>query len=355
MKTIGLLVLCIFFSYFFPISSIDFGVEWTSWPEANCNVLPMAYAASWTSPQTNLPVPTDNNGWPLNDSYVVLFDYAPQSNYNSDPYTFVPESIWGIYTVFFEGKGDIVLYPGIGQVMNVTFDPTTFTTLAFISLSSNNNTTTPGLVLGASNTQRQDGRKGFTNFKVLQPNCSITQSLSYNGGFFTSNSIEAVKPFHHTRVHEWSGTNTIPVTYPKTVDWIERRLITDVFWASGAGEKSNAVGAPWESSLILSHEAGNISLWINVPVYASTSYIESLALLFRNGNKTLNILGLSCPYLYIEHGNELWLNESNSPLNYAYNLAAAIGEVTTGNSPLNNDGETNPIIWAQRRHAKRLY
>ena len=326
----------------------DFGVEWTSWPEANCDVLPMAYAASWTSPQTGALVATDSNGWPLNDSYAVLFDYAPQQDYNSDASSFIPQSIWGTYTVTFQGKGDIVLYPGIGTLLNSTFDDETFTTLAYVSLSSNENTTTPGLVLGASNTQRRDGLAGFTNFRVFQPGCSIS-----GGTFFTQNSLSAVYPFHHTRVHEWSGTNTIPVTYPETVSWEERRLFTDVFWASGSGRKPHAVGAPWESSLVLSKEA-NISLWINVPVYASASYVEELAAMFRFGNVSLSIPGLSAPFLYVEHGNELWLNQTDSPLNYAYNLAAAVAEVKAGGSPLNNDGVVDTLVWAQRRHAKRV-
>lgn len=332
------------------VFATDYGVEWTSWPEANCDVLPMSYAATWTSPQSGALVPTDSEGWPLNDSYAVLFDYAPQQTYNNaDVSSFIPQSIWGIYTVTFQGKGDIVLYPGIGSIINSTFDETSFSTLAYISLTSNANTTTPGLVLGASNTLRKDGRGGFTNFKVLQPGCSLS-----GGSFFKKNSINAVSPFHHTRVHEWSGTNTIPVTYPETVSWEERRLLTDVFWASGSGGKPNAVGAPWESSLILSKEAGDISLWINVPVYASNTYVEALAALFREGNSSLGISGLASAYLYVEHGNELWLNQSDSPKNYAYNLAAAVAEVSAGGSPLNNDGASDPIVWAQRRHAKRV-
>lgn len=331
-------------------ANTDYGAEWTSWPEGNCNVIPMAYAAAWTSPQSGALVPTDPEGWPLNDSYVVLFDYAPQQNYNNaDVSSFIPQSIWGVYIVFFEGKGDLVLYPGLGKVVNATFDEASFTTLAYVSLTSNENTTTPGLVLGASNTVRKDGRGGFTNYKVLQPGCILS-----GGTFYTTNSLNAISPFHHTRVHEWSGTNTIPVDYPQTVEWEERRLMTDVFWASGAGGKPNAVGAPWESSLILSKEAGDISLWINVPVYASPAYIESLATLFREGNDTLGIPGIAADYLYVEHGNELWLNQSDSPKNYAYNLAAASAEVSAGGSPLNNDGVTDPIVWAQRRHAKRV-
>ena len=332
------------FYFFVGISGLDFGVEWVSWPMGVCNVIPFAVGAGWTSPSSGAAAPVDTEGWPTGDAYTVLFDYAA-SPY--DPARVVPQSIWGVYTIFFKGKGDVQLYPGIGVIINSTFDPASFSTTAYVSLE-NATSSTPGLVIGVYNSQRETGGAGFTSLQVLQPGCAK------DGSFYTARSMRALAPFHHTRVHEWSGTNTVPVSYPTVVHWEERRLATDVFWESGVGGKPHAVGAAWESVLTLSREAGNLSLWINVPVYASPDYCASLAALLRTGNTTLGIPGLNSPFLYIEHGNELWLNESNSPLNYAYNLAAAAGEVAAGGSPLNNDGATDPIVWAQRRHAARV-
>ena len=116
------------------------------------------------------------------------------------------------------------------------------------------------------------------------------------------------------------------------------------------------MGAPWESSLLLSAEAGGKSLWINVPVYATDGYVEALAALMAGGNASVGAPGLACPYLYIEDGNELWLNNSGpGSLDYAWNRAAAAAEVAAGGSPLNNDGSTDVEAWARRRHAKRLH
>lgn len=128
-----------------------------------------------------------------------------------------------------------------------------------------------------------------------------------------------------------------------------------MFWASGAGGKPHAVGAPWETALLASHAAGDKSIWVPVPVYASDDYIASLAALLRHGAPARGLAGLAAPTLFVEHANEVWLNESNSPLNYAYNKAAAVGEVAADPaSPLASGGEADPDAWARRRHARAL-
>jgi hypothetical protein len=139
------------------------------------------------------------------------------------------------------------------------------------------------------------------------------------------------------------------------VEWADRRLPTDALRAPGAGGRPLAVGAPWETVLQLSHGAGDVPVWVNVPVYASADYVAALAGLLAAGAP--GPAGLSCSYVYVEHGNELWLSMAclDGSANYVYNRAAAVAEVAAGGSPLNADGETDPEAWARRRHAKRLY
>ena len=327
-----------------PSAPLHFGVEFTSWPLAVCNVVPFSFSAAWTSPNGSL-APVDADNWPTGDAYAVLFDLAPTGY---DPLHAIPKSVWGIYTVSFSGRGAIQLYPGCGTLLNATFDAATFTTLAYVSLAP---PSTPGLVIGVFNAVRNaQNEPGFTNLRVLQPTCPPAAPP-----FLTPAAASALLPFAHIRVHEWEGTNTIPVAWPSTVAWGDRRQLGDVFWAAGSGGKPLAVGAPWESALLIAAQLGNAtSLWVNVPVYATDEYVAALAALLRHGSAELGVPGLSCPFLYVEHGNELWLNESDSPKNYAYNLAAAAGEVAGGGSPLNNDGERSPPAWSRRRHAKRL-
>ena len=331
-----------------PITTL--GVEFAGWPLATRDVVPFAYGGQWTALDGS-PAPTDGDGWPLCDSYTVFFDYVSSP---FDQAAFVPASIWGNYTISFAGKGDIVLnpsdIPGL-RISDVSFDAAAWVTSATLILSQPN--AIPGFALGVQHSQRRSSsptNTGFTSLSIIQPGSGD------GSGLFTPGVLSALVPFAHVRVHEWSGTNTVPRPYPARVEWSDRRLLTDALWASGAGGRPLAVGAPWEATLALSHEAGDKSLWINVPVYASDEYVEALAALFAHGNASVGIRGISAPALYIEHGNELWLNTSSAGSEcYSWNAAAASAEVASGGSPLNSGGCVDPEAWARRRHAKRLY
>jgi hypothetical protein len=47
----------------------------------------------------------------------------------------------------------------------------------------------------------------------------------------------------------------------------------------------------------------------------------------------------------------VWLSSSYQ---HAWNLAAAVDEVSQGGSNLNNDGNTSPLVWSNRRHIRRV-
>lgn len=327
------------------VRCIKFGVEFNTWPLGVCDTVPFAESAAWTAPDGS-PAPVDALGWPTTDAYTVLFDYEAQGY---DPLRSVPASVWGVYAVTFVGKGRVALYPGCGSLLNSTFDAATFSTLAYVSLQAGPNAT-PGLVVGVFGASRADGGGGFTRLRVLQPGCAPAAPP-----LLTPAALAAIAPFDHIRLHEWFGTNTIPVAWPATAAWSDRRALGDVFWAAGAGGKPRAVGAPWETALLASHAAGEKPVWVNVPVYADEEYVASLAALLSSGAPALGIRGLAAPTLFVEHGNELWLNASDAPKNYAYNKAAAVGEVAADPaSPLASGGERDPEVWARRRHAKRL-
>jgi hypothetical protein len=98
---------------------LTFGVEWVSWPESVCNTLPFAFSSSWTA-RDGTPAPLDSpGGWPVSDAYTVVFDYVPTP---IDPLAFVPNSVFGTYKITWDGKGAVALYPGIGRLLNTTFD-----------------------------------------------------------------------------------------------------------------------------------------------------------------------------------------------------------------------------------------
>ena len=339
-----------------PAARSPLGVEFVTWPLGVVDVAPFAYDA-WTA-ANGTAATLDCDGWPTEDAYSVLFDYAPSP---LDPAAFVPPGVFGAYTFRFAGKGTVTIDPldAAHRIENVTFDAASWTTTGVVALDPS---AVPGFAIGVFGSQRNASAavgSGFTRMQVLQPGYTFADVAA--GAFFVRELAPALAPFGHVRTHEWSGTNDVPLPYPATAAWSDRRLLTDARWASGAGGKPLAVGAPWETALLLSHAANDTSLWINVPVYATgsdpadeTSFVFQLATLLRDGSAATGGRGLAAgTALFVEHGNELWLNTSS--LVYAYNRAAAIAEVAAGGSVLNNDGSTDPEAWARRRHAKRLH
>ena len=323
------------------------GVEFVGWPLPTVDVTPFA-EGPWLSPESDAPVPLDADGWPLADAYVVFFDYVADAN---DPEHRVPRSVYGNYSVSFTGDGELLINPASPGLFlsDISFDASAWRTTATLSLLPT--ATTPGFALGVGRSIRTRGAatgSGFSQLRVVQPLGAATAA----GALLTPSAAAAAAPFHHIRLHEWSATNIVPVVYPARVEWADRRLRTDALWGAGVGGRPLAVGAPWETALEIAAET-RASLWINVPVYASTAFVAALADLLARGNSSLGLAGLSCPFIYVEHGNELWLNTSSD--NYKYNRAAAIAEVAAGGSPLANDGSTDVEVWARRRHAKRLH
>ena len=186
------------------------------------------------------------------------------------------------------------------------------------------------------------------------------------GRVFVPALSDLLAPFNQTRFHEWSGTNSVLFPYPTTIAWAERRAMTDAHWGLGSEPRPKAVGAPWETVVLLSRAAaghdGAMDVWVNVPVYATgadpadtASYVYQLALLLRDGNAFTGGAGLDPrAVIFVEHANELWLNSSTGSSVFRWNFDAAVAEVAAGGSVLNNDGSTDPFAWARRRHAKRL-
>ena len=343
-----------------PVGDLRVGVEFVVFPIATIDIVPLIYGP-WCAANGSL-ADVDADGWPTSDAYSTFFDLAPSP---FDPEAFIAPAIYGTYYFDFEGRGNVMLYPPgpALQLLNMTFDASTFRTSGYFSLAALPGAV-PGVAFAISNTARKSGGAGFRLLRVLQP--GFTAADVDAGQVFLPAVLELMAPFNQTRVHEWSATNTVLQRYPATIEWSERRAMTDAHWGLGDAPKRKAVGAPWETVILLSHSAvghdGAMDVWINVPVYATgidpldtASYVYQLALLLRDGNAFTGGHGLDPrAVLFVEHANELWLNTSSGSSVYAWNLAAAVAEVAAGGSVLNSDGATDPVVWARRRHAKRL-
>ncbi len=178
--------------------------------------------------------------------------------------------------------------------------------------------------------------------------------------------LAAVEPFHHLRSMQLTlgWYTSCPFTSPdvSSIGWENRTLISDAIWAQPGYVRPGAFGAPWETVVRLSQQTGGKGIWINIPVQATDAYVDRLALLLLNGSPDTGGQGLApgTP-LYVEHGNELWLNGSAAAgggpsLTYLWNKAAAVYEVEhNASSDLNDDGVNDPELWASRRHVRRVW
>ena len=304
----------------------------------------------------------DASGWPLEDAYIVVFDEAPVPG---DPAAFVPRSIYGRYSVSWQGNATLVVGPGTEAVLSdVTFDVETWVGSAAVTLVPSGGALVPGLVLGFADTVRVRGGavgSGIANLTVRPPGCAT-------GALWHPALLAATAPFTQVRLMEWTGTNALRnFSRPDrgVLEWADRTQLTDAVWGGYGAARDGAVGAPWETAVLLAQALaaargarGPADLWIAVPIYASADFVRRLASLLHRGTGATGGAGLPAGgKLYIELGNEVWLNgtEGGPGSNYMWNLAAAEDEVTRDpTSALAAGGATDPQVWARRRHVREL-
>lgn len=142
------------------------------------------------------------------------------------------------------------------------------------------------------------------------------------------------------------------------LEWADRTLPTDARWAPAAA-RPRAFGAPWETVVALA-QAARVGVWVNIPVQATDAYVAALAALLRDGSAATGGAGVPAGLpIYVEHGNENWLNGSAAAMGgpsatYLYNRAAAAAEVAADpGSALNDDGVGDAEVWGYRRHLRR--
>ena len=368
------IVLPLFFSLVQPRPLL--GVEFTSVPCATNDVVPlssgpwMVSASSAQAPSllrpplSDRPASLDSDGWPIEDAYLIPFVATPDA---ADPAAFVAPGLYGAYAISFSGSASqITLAPQLNaSLSNVTFDAATWTTSATLLLHP----PLPGIALGFSGTRRSPGAplgSGITHLRIVQPSGSAAFSA---GLLFSPPLVASLAPFSHTRLMTFtSGASVVGfenATQPGlevALGWADRTRFTDALWLPGLPSNPKAFGAPWEAVVLLGQQAeGRVGVWITIPVQAAGDYVEGLVQLLRDGNQFTGGRGLpeGLP-IYIEHGNEVWLNGSQAAgggpsAAYLYNKAAAIAEVAANPaSALNEDGCNDAETWAYRRHLLRV-
>lgn len=303
----------------------------------------------------------DGLGYPTEDAYLIFFYDIPSP---LDPLQFVPQSIFGSYLLTWTGQATLQAGPNLNvSFSNVTFDPSTYASSAIATLSPGG---APGLAVGWYESKRNataPSGSGVTDVHVLAPGCWEDAAAGADFPTWHPDLLKAAGPLSQLRFMEWMDTNSAPnYTSPDhgVLQWTARTTPDDAIWSSPGYIRPGAVGAPWETVITFAQASGK-DIWINIPVAAALddmNYTLALATLLLNGNSDTNGAGVpsNCK-VYVEHGNEVWLNgtEGGPGTNFLYNLAAATDEVGRGGSNLNNDGATDPQVWANRRHLRTLW
>lgn len=289
----------------------------------------------------------DANGWPTQDSSVVVVNGLP--------------NVYGDYALSFNGSATVV--PGFSTgstVIGQSYNSTSNVTTAVIRIID---TGSAGLILTFTGTKRTNAsatNTGITNIKLMRP-IAPGSTTSYTTELFTSQFIASLAMFSTLRAMDFLSTNNLMI-----VNWADRTLPSVASQAVGNISTSFAFGgqgrgASWEYLVLLANLTGK-DIWINIPVIANDDYTTKVAQLFKYGSDGVN------PYtsvqsspvfpplnaginVYVEYCNELW---NGSFTHSGTNTSLAISEVGAGSSPLNFDGDTNSYIWAWRRPAKRI-
>ena len=292
---------------------------------------------------TSKNTPLDAHGWPQSDFAEVIFDYRPFPAWAppiEDPENFQPD-VSGTYHVSFTGQATIAPFAGDSGATGAF-------TIANQSYNSATNTTTADLNMAAgkgllyvqfTNTKRNPGDSagtGITNLKIIRPGYAANTTQTFTDVFLNS-----IAPFSYIRVMDWLSINNNNPYFgdaKNTLDWADR---TPPNYATQADYNGHH-GLSWEY-IIQAANTSNKDLWINIPTAATNDYITQLATLLKNNLHA----GL---HVYVEYSNEVW---NFGFLQYTYNKMAAQAEVNAGGSNLNNDGNSDPEVWARRRYIKQ--
>ena len=250
-----------------------------------------------------------------------------------------PFSVWvkhrvypgdeGMYNLSFEGNASLYIEDTTNQILNKIYDPITNKTTATIFISSSSSQ----LILFFETLMSPSIR----NIKLISPGFNPN-----NYPTFRPEWLSHISKFPVLRFMTWNAAN-----FNMSREWSERKLINDAtqstFYTEDTLEaKYVASGVAWEHIIELCNLLQK-DAWINIPTLATDDYVQQLATLFKNNlNSNLNI--------YIEYGNEMW---SFFTIAGAANFNEAKKEVLAGNSPLNQNGETNESVWSMRRYARR--
>ena len=303
-----------------PPKTASLGVEVGSRPPAFCDVVresrPFIDA-------NGKEVAFDDNGWPMADGKLVVFDLRPAFAWAppiDDPEKRIPAHLAGTWKLSFSGIANVTIADSSfsGTITDMEFNNLTNKTTANIEYPKDEGL----MVLMFTNTRRtpsSPNNTGVTNISIIAPYCDQN-----NPTLFTPAFIKALQPFDHMRFMGVLGTNYQAGYYGDKgnhiIEWDQRSYPNDSTQIEWTDLRPGKHGWAWEFIILLANEV-NKDIWINIPISASgclpypedncetdqTSYIYQLAVLLKNGNTFTGNKGLNNNIrIYIEHSNEVW-------------------------------------------------
>ncbi|MBD3241894.1 MAG: hypothetical protein GF331_14995 [Chitinivibrionales bacterium] len=272
--------------------------------------------------EPHIPIPVDENGWPLQDGGTCVFHNAPANG--------------GTYGLYFTTQNpavdarDVQVRDiwGSAQITNMRYDAATNTVAYdFVPGSASQ------LKIGFANTNG-----GVKNVKLMRPTSEGATTYFDTSVTFTDFAKEALRKCRLIRFHAWCFTENTNMV----AEWADRTLPS---YSTQPNRKfqGGPTGVAWEYMIQLSNEA-QVDMYINIPFLATDDYVRQLATLLKNSLDPQRVV-------YIEYGNELW--NFGGPWDAHRNHDAAVAEVAAGNSPLAYDGNTHEWTVTKRRVAKR--
>ncbi len=253
--------------------------------------------------------PLDEHGWPTTDFRTIVYHDKVRASY-------------GTYKMKFTGQATIGTWQA--QVKNKAYNSETNSTTLDLVISNPDN---EALIINFTNTQ------GLKNIQLMQP---LTPGDSNSYPFdqiITNEYLNLLAPYSTIRYMGWTNTNgSNDSLWDNTVPWNYSTLAVEHSYAS------------WESVIKFAN-ATQKDAWICVPHKASDNYIKQLALLFKNGSKSVESLD---PHLnlYVEYSNEIWNWGGPYPQTaWVSDQAQNIGH------PLTFDGTTNETTLMYRYKA----
>ncbi|MGV3616766.1 MAG: PA14 domain-containing protein [Fimbriimonas sp.] len=277
----------------------------------------LAIDARVWSPGTSNLGPVDGNGYPTTDFDLFVLDGGFAAGQNLNGFN-------GTYRLSFTGQATVTANGG--TLSPPTYNSGTNTTTATLVVTQ----THPTISFTFRNTRRTSGSplgSGVTGMKLMRPTTIGSATPYSESTVFTTEYLAVHNRGTVIRSMDFVGTNG-----NIQASWGDRQLPGNLNYFSGTGYGWQGKGAPWEHFILLCNTLDK-DAWVNVPLYATDSYVQQLAAMLKAqlepGRK-----------VFVEWSNEIW-NFSFAQFGQVSGLAQS--EIQSNpSSTLNFDGACTP-------------